>query len=296
MHFYYFPSRKVMILWSEKCACTSLVQWIKNNFEELSECQGKPRSFLNKNRYNYNSLHESKQFHLDNIPVDHLIISHRDPIKRMASSFVSKFLMRGDPAHILPLKPKKLQRFSKEFLEIHHSLDNLKKQRVIKHNKIRRFNLEATLFNLSLKKFITTLVNPMNDLVALNSHFSPQIINQEQWTDFMRIVDHAKRVYPLRVETFNQDLLKINQCIGFDNHQIEKKNATCLPNDQWKFSDEAETSTYKTAKLCSLKLVPNGTSLQRLLESNSSLYLKFKDTFKYDYQLSQYLEKFSSPG
>lgn len=295
MHFYYLPSRKTMILWSEKCACSSLVYWIEHNFQELSQCPGKPRAYLNKEGYNYNQLGEASEFLANNAAIEHLIVSHRDPIKRMASSFVNKFLIRGEQGHILPLVPQKLQRFSKDFLETFDSLQrkNRKKNRTQKSRK-RKTNHASIIMKLSLKKFVSTITHPTTDRDALNGHFSPQITNQSQWDDYSKIVDASKAVYPLRVESFDQDLERINQSMGLDNFLPEKKNSTRLPNEDWTFSEQVETSVFNLAELCEMKTVPKGASLHKLLRSKSNLDNRFKDTFQFDYQLAQHLNHLSN--
>ena len=281
-----------MILWSEKCACSSLVYWIEHNFQELSQCPGKPRAYLNKEGYNYNQLSEAQELLSNSDPIEHLIVSHRDPVKRMTSSFVNKFLIRGEQGHVLPLAPKKLQRFSKDFLEMFDLLQRSNRQQ--DRAKKRKRNHASIIMKLSLKKFISTITHPTTDRTALNGHFSPQIINQIQWDEYTKIVEASKTVHPLRVENFDQDLERINQSMGFENFLPEKRNSTRLPSEEWTFSEQAETSIFNLAELCNMKTVPKGTSLQQLLKSKSNLRNKFQDTFKFDYQLSEQLNHLSN--
>lgn len=284
-----------MILWSEKCACSSLVYWIEHNFQELSQCSGKPRAYLNKEGYNYNQLSEASELLSNSNAIEHLIVSHRDPVKRMTSSFVNKFLIRGEQGHVLPLVPQKLQRFSKEFLETFDSLQrkNKKNGRGQKRKK-RKTNHDSIIMRLSLKKFLSTITHPTTDRDALNGHFSPQITNQNQWDDYTKIVEASKAVHPLRVESFDRDLELINQSMGFDNFLPEKKNSTRLPSEEWTFSEQAETSVFTLAELCNMKTVPKGASLQKLLTTKSNLESRFKNTFKFDYQLAQKLDHLSN--
>ena len=284
-----------MILWSEKCACSSLVYWIEHNFQELSQCPGKPRAYLNKEGYNYNQLSEANELLLSNTAIDNLIVSHRDPVKRMTSSFVNKFLIRGEEGHILPFVPQKLQRFSKDFLETFDSFQRKNRNADPgKKRKKRKTNYASIIMNLSLKKFVSTITHPTTDRDALNGHFSPQITNQIQWDIYTKIIEASKTVHPLRVESFDQDLERINQSMGLDNFLPEKKNSTRLPSEEWSFSDQAETSVFNLAELCEMKTVPKGASLQKLLASKSNLQNKFKDTFQFDYQLSQHLDHLSN--
>ena len=284
-----------MILWAEKCACTSLVYWIDHNFEELSECTDKPRAYLGKEGYgNYNFI-DAEELLLNKVPIDHLIVSYRDPIKRMTSSFVNKFLIRGERGLVLPENTKQLQKFSRNFLETFIALPSKKQdESESEGRKIKRINYTKAIKKLSLKKFILTISHPTIDRNNLNGHFSPQLINEKQWDLYARIAKYSKAVYPLRVENFNQDLERINQSMGFDNFLPEKKNSTRLPSEEWTFSEQAEASIFNLAELCNMKTVPKGESLQQLLKSKSNLRNKFQDTFKFDYQLSEQLNHLSN--
>ena len=295
MHFYYLPSRKTMILWAEKCACTSLVYWIDHNFEELSECTDKPRAYLGKEGYGNYNFNEAKELLLNNVPIDHLIVSHRDPVKRMTSSFVNKFLIRGEQGLVLPEDPKKLQKFSKTFLKTFTALQR-KQQDESKTKKLKkkRVNYAKAVRKLSLKKFILTITHPTVDRNDLNGHFAPQLINKKEWNLYNNIVKYSKTVYPLRVESFDQDLKYINQIMGFEDFLPEKKNSTRLPLEEWIFSDQIEASVFDLSELCSKKLVPKSASLKQLLTSNTNLQQRFKNTFKFDYQLIQHLNHLSN--
>ena len=298
MHFYYLPSRKTMILWAEKCACTSLVYWIDHNFEELSECTDKPRAYLGKEGYGNYDFSEAKELLLNNVPIDHLIVSHRDPVKRMTSSFVNKFLIRGEQGLVLPEDPQKLQKFSKSFLKTFIALQRKQQdeqdESKTKKRKRKRVNYAKAVNKLSLKKFILTITHPTIDRNDLNGHFAPQLANKKQWNLYNNIVKCSKEVYPLRVESFDEDLKYINQSMGFEDFLPEKKNSTRLPIEEWTFSDQTEASVFTLADLCSKKLVPKSASLKELLTTNSNLRKRFKNTFKFDYQLIQHLNHLSS--
>ena len=294
MHYYYLPSRKTMILWSEKCACTSLVYWIEHNFQELSQCPGKPRVYLSKEGYANYQFSAAKELILHKTPIDYLIVSHRDPVKRMTSSFINKFLIRGKHGLIIPQNPKNLQKFSKSFLKTFASLQRKQDQSKTIQRKKNRVNYAKCVMNLSLKKFILTITHPTTDRNNLNGHFSPQLINKDQWNLYNKIVRSSKEVYPLRVERFDQDLEHINQKMGFENFIPEKKNSTRLPSEEWKFSDQADTFLLNLSELCSKKIVPTSASLQQPLTSNPNLRRRFKNTFKFDYRLSQHLNHLSN--
>ena len=277
-----------MILWSEKCACSSLVRWIEHHFHELAQCSGKPKIYLNKNGYKYKSLSETEELLSHNTPIDHFIVSHRDPIKRMTSSFVNKFLTRGKNGVLLPLNTSKLEGFSFKFLEIFESLFLNKSE--LNVNKKNQKDYNSIIGNLSLEKFIQTITHKSIDCESINGHFSPQIVNHNHWTQYINIAKTARAIYPLRVEKFNQDLSIINQRMGLEEYLPEKKNSTKLPSNEWNFSDKHIASELNLRELCNMRMIPKSASLAQLLSLKPSLNDKFTEAFKFDYQLLAHLE------
>jgi len=291
-----------MILWSEKCACSSLTYWIEHNFEELAQCRSKPGTYLNKPRaylhkrgYNHNELSDARELLANNSLIEHLIVSHREPVKRMTSSFVNKFMIRGK--HILPFNSNKLETFSKDFLETYKSLkrSNPRKKYRLKTRDGQQ-NHASIIMKLSLKKFVATIIHPTINRDSLNDHFCPQITSQSQWEDYSKIVEASKAVHPLRVAQFDKDLERINQRMGLDDFLPEKTNSTRLPGENWSFSEQAEASNLNLAKLCSMKIVPKSASLRKLLVSKTKLDDRFKEVFQFDYKLGQHLDHLTQSG
>ena len=244
-----------------------------------------PRTYLNEQGYNYKSFNKIKDLLSQNTPVEHLIVSHRDPIKRMTSSFVNKFLIRGKKGLILPFNQNKLEGFAIKFLDKFHDISlktcNQADSKSPKDTAIMRFSLES---------FIATAIHKSINRKKLNGHFAPQIINKSQWETYESLVSASTNVYPLRVENFDSDLGKINRSMGLENFLPDKKNSTNLPDSQWQFSSGIQASRAKIQELCEQKIIPKSSSLEQLLDTRPWLHKNFKKVFRYDYILSSYFD------
>ena len=60
MNFYFLPSRRCLVLWSQKCACTALSRWIKHCFDEAEDCPKgtSARTYIADKGFNFSDLQE----------------------------------------------------------------------------------------------------------------------------------------------------------------------------------------------------------------------------------------------
>ena len=283
MHFYHMPSRKTVILWAEKCGCTSLTQWMQYSFSEMKGCKGKPRKFLARKGYNHLNINHLKRLINEEVPVDHLIISHREPVSRMTSSYVNKFICRN--GKLIDNQSISKEDFSTQFaaqvLDYEDSRNQTNPKKEIKEgNKSHSFSLET---------FLDFITSEHVSLRRVNSHFTPQVEHVRQWRKIKMIMGHAKTVHPLRVDRFNSDLERINSEMGLDFIPV-KENSTELPSSEWGYSSQAETGLMKPEELWERKLIPNKHCTLALLSKNDILQERFRHTFRFDNRLRKLLD------
>ena len=169
MNFYFLPSRRCIVLWSQKCACTSLSRWIRHSFEEAKTCAKgtSTRTHLAYTGHDFKDINNLQSLTYGERPVaNKIVVSYRDPASRITSSFVNKF-------HIYENRnifdgQKKIQGFSRKFGE------------ALTQDLRQATGVKRKPGDFSLKEMILFLYRHRDGLDSINAHFTPQLHSQAQ--------------------------------------------------------------------------------------------------------------------
>ena len=279
MNFYFLPSRRCLVLWSQKCACTALSRWIKHCFDEAEDCPKgtSARTYIADKGFNFSDLQNLKAFLSGDKPTAKtMIVSYRDPASRITSSFVNKF-------HVYENRTifdggKKMQGFSRQFAK-----DLKQELQSAKH-------LKRKMGDFSLRDMIIYLHQKRSELHTINDHFTPPI-DQQDHLDIIKAAcqDKATSIFPLRVEKLSQDLKKINRHI----HQKfvpRHLNNTELPGPEWSLSESADLVASPISSLFENKIIPKAGALRNYLEQDADFKKQYMDLFQHDYSLLNLME------
>ena len=280
MNFYYLPSKKCILTWSQKCACTALSRWIKYSFDEGQACPKATsmRTYLAKAGHNFKDINKLQSLTNTEQPkANKIVVSYRDPASRITSSFINKF-------HVYENRTifdgqKKIQGFSQEFsTAITQSLNQ-------KHEGTRNDG------DFSLREMILFLweckVN--GSLEAINPHFTPQLIS-EKYLNVIKLCGASTRLFPLKVESLRDDLEYINNALSF-NYIPPHMNSTSTPGKNWSFSDSADLVDLPLSKLYAKKVIPKSKSLRKALEQDQDFHKKYMEVFQHDYELLRWMDE-----
>lgn len=281
MNFYYLPSRRCVILWSQKCACTSISRWIKASFNEASQCaKGQStRTYLGLNGYNFDDIKNLNPWIQSNAgEIQHAIISSRDPVSRITSSFVNKFHVYEN--RTIFDNTKKIQGFAKRF-----SRDLLKEKKKQLGEKRQRgdFSIEELIHYLYQNKDKLDLINP---------HFTPQISTNSRFSIIKNLIKSDIKVHPLRIGNFSDDLHNINTKLEL-KMMLSSVNSTSLPSNEWRFDSSADSASKRVSILHQQKLIPNAAALRELLQQKPHLQQQFWELFQYDFALQDAMNHLS---
>ena len=282
MNFYYLPSRRCVILWDQKCACTSISKWIKASFEEAQQAGKKQstRTYLGLNGYNFDNIRNLNPWiQSSGGEIQHVIISSRDPVSRIASSFVNKFPVYKN--RTIFAKNKRIQGFAKSF-----SKDLLQE---IRHQSGAHRPRGA----FALDDLIRYLYQQKDDLDSINPHFTPQISTAKRLEIIKSLINSNIRIYPLRVSNFSEDLQKINNSLGLET-MPSFVNSTRLPTHEWRFDGTGSSASKRVSILHQEKLIPNAKALRDLLHKKPDLQEQFQDLFQYDFALQNAMNELSN--
>ena len=278
MHFYLIPNAKTAITWSEKCACTAVGYWCTNSFRHTN-IEGDKRLFLQNEGYNFNIVHLLGLIEAG--AVETLIVTTRDPISRMLSSYLNKFVLYGER----PLQKRNdLEGFSQTFLDElidHKSKAFKKKSGIIRKQPFLKKNDD---YGLSLKDFIRFILRNKANPQKLNPHFRPQIIDKKVLKNLLHAKSSGIATFQLRVEYFNQDLQQINNHLKF-NYIPKKINETKPPDHAWEKKDDIQLTLLNSNILIKNQHIPSLVAAKRLLQNKPGLERKFKSFFALDYEL-----------
>ena len=281
MNFYYLPSRRCIILWSQKCACTSISKWIKASFEEAQQSGKKQstRTYLGLNGYNFDNIRNLNPWiQSSGGEIQHVIISSRDPVSRITSSFVNKFHVYEN--RTIFDKNKRIQGFAKLF-----SKDLLQEIRHQSGEKRQRGDF-------SLEELIRYLYQQKDDLDTINPHFTPQISTEKRFEIIKNLINSNIKIHPLRVSSFSEDLQKINHSLGLET-MPSFVNSTRLPTHEWRFDGTGSSASKRVSVLHQEKLIPNARALRELLQKKSDLQEQFQQLFQYDFALQNAMNELS---
>ena len=277
MNFYYLPSRRCVILWSQKCACTAIARWIKKSFHEAKNCQKglSARTYLAANGYNFKDLDNLNALTDPQLGgVKHAIVSYRDPISRITSSFVNKFhvyetrtIFNGD---------KRMQGFSYNFA------------RKLAKDQRKNQNIKRQTGDFSLKEMINYLHKRQHKLDEINPHFTPQIYRPSHLEAIQSLRAKHIKLHPLQVERLTDDLKIINKKLSL-KYTPPHFNSTEKPGDDWSFSDHPELTQMPISELFKQKLIPKSGALRSCLATDMDLQKKVYELFHYDSQLMSFM-------
>jgi hypothetical protein len=282
IQFYFIPNKKLAILWSPKCACGAIGNWAKAAIQEFEDFTidadphfgADARFNLNRRGYNFNLYNLKALIKTGNVNI--VAISVRDPISRMHSAFINKFLIHQ--GNVLQ-KFSNLELFAKDFIKL-ASQKSQKGQR--KPIKLRKRN---DTFNISLAEFIKAIITE-KEIRLIDGHFKPQLLEQAHLETITEIKDSIS-ILPLRTENLADDLNILNSKVGF-SYLPKKDNVSEIPPG-WEATDSYDSATMNNSDLIKQCMMPTRKALGQWLEENPEVLERFRIRFKYDYELMDYL-------
>ena len=280
MNFYHLPSKRCVITWSQKCACTALSRWIRHSFHEGASCPKgtSMRTYLAKTGYNFKDINKLKPLiSSERSEINKVIISYRDPASRITSSFINKFHVYED--RTIFDGNKKIQSFAKEFsAKVTKDLN--------RHHGIIRPEGDFSLREMILFLWERKCNGRLSDV---NPHFTPQLLSNKELNVIKSCSNRAIRLFPLKVELLQNDLQIINNTL--DIHYIPPRmNSTSTPGQDWSFSDSAELIDLPLSKLYEYKIIPKSGSLRNSLAQDQDFKTKYMEVFEHDYQLHKWID------
>ena len=277
--FYLLPSKKLAVIWSQKCACSSVVDWVVNEqfLTKGIEVDGDKRAFLQSSPYTMPLKYMRPLLELNAIKF--VAFTTRNPMQRMYSSYINKFVIRNGK---YLKKISQLESFSKEFLQEvisfeadSTSLDNPANQPA--------FVSAHGDFGLSFYSFLRFIIKNSSTSSRLNAHFRPQILSGSTLNLFKRIKRKTK-IFPLRVESFDDDLRRINECVG-SSYIPPHINSTKLPSDSCKTLNSFELLSETSFSLIEAESLPSKESLAKFFQHHPKLKSSFMKFFDHDFSL-----------
>lgn len=193
MKAYISNKHKLVVFWSPKCGCTSVVNWFYTNLLGLPDLRlPKQRIFLRKYQKSYESailLCKEKKYKS--------VAFVRNPISRSASAYINKFLYRRKKP-ILDFK--NLELFSKSFYN-----------KYLKYRKIKT----SEYIGISFREYLEFILNCKETNKILDYHFDTQTTSEFIIPDFY-----------VRLENFSKDLSYVNKEFGLSDYIPPVLNST----------------------------------------------------------------------
>lgn len=191
MKFYVIESHSLVIGWSPKCACTAATDWIVNGILKPATPIKKEREYLAERGY-AQGAEKAAEFIFEKgfKPV----FFTRDPMARIASAFVNKFICRSGR----PLRyPARFEQFALNFID-----------KLYRHN-----NYSGEYEGLSFVDFINYIEFSVGAQRKLNGHWAPQISGL---TEELKNLILSGKCFVVKQESFEHDLKNVNYALGFD--------------------------------------------------------------------------------
>lgn len=193
MNAYISDKHKLVVFWSPKSGCTSVVNWFYTNLLGQHGLQlSQQRIFLRKYQKSYNSailLCREKKYKS--------VVFVRNPISRSASAYINKFLYRRKKP-ILDFKY--LEKFSQKFyIEL------------LKYYKIKT----SEYIGISFREYLEFILNCKETNKILDEHFDTQTTSKFIVPDFY-----------VRLENFSKDLSYVNKEFGLSDYFPSAQNST----------------------------------------------------------------------
>ena len=285
MNFYYLPSKKCIVTWSQKCACTALSRWIKYSFDEGQVCPKATsmRTYLAKAGHNFKDINKLKSLTTTERPkANKIIVSYRDPASRITSSFINKFHIYENRT-IFDGK-KKIQGFSKEF------------STAITQSLNQKYEGTRDEGDFSLREMILFLweckVN--KSIEEINPHFTPQLLSKKH-LNAIKYCSISTKLFPLKVESLRDDLEYINNALSI-NYIPPHMNSTSMPGKDWSFNESSDLVDLPLSKLYANKVIPKSNSLRKALEQDQDFNKKYIEVFQHDYELLRWMDGLRQTG
>ena len=200
MEAYISNKHKLVVFWSPKCGCTSVVNWFYTNvLGENSLRQHEQRIFLRRYQKSYKwalrLLCKEKKYKS--------VAFVRNPISRPASAYINKFLYRNKKP-ILDFE--NLEDFSKNFYNEY-----------LKYYKIKT----SEYIGISFREYLEFILNCKETNKILDGHFDTQTTSEFIIPDFY-----------VKLENFSDDLSHINKAFGLSDYIPSVLNSTndTMPN------------------------------------------------------------------
>lgn len=184
MHSYISHKHKLVVFWSPKAGCTSVVNWFcENVINKKGISIGEQRSYLNKRHLK--SFKEAVR--LCKFKKYKSVAFVRDPRSRCVSAYLNKFLYRGP--HTPIYKFRQLEIFSKRFYKQYS-----------KKNKVKTYN------GISFYEYLKFIKYRRDNKKWLNQHWSTQ-----SPCNFFKVD------YLVKIESFKEDLTTVNADLRLNN-------------------------------------------------------------------------------
>lgn len=279
MRFYYIPSRRLVAAWSPKCACSSLVKWLhqllsKEDSSIPSMSSMDPRKYLGINGYEFSNMINALP--LLSEPNTHLMVLTRDPVSRMRSSYINKFLRytNNDLTKVLSLEP-----FAWRFLK---QVADSKGHSVLIEKEQLRINKDNT-FDLSLAAFLAIVGKGEHKKRIYDHHFMPQLCTESELKILQRLERASSHVSVIKTEAFDTSLNSINEKLGV-TYKPGFANETSFDAD-WKLSDDPSVMLLSNRELISLKVVPSKNCVRKYCKENNLMKAFKFDFLHFNYKL-----------
>jgi hypothetical protein len=204
-------------------------------------------------------------------------VSTRDPVARMRSAFINKFLIHK---FVVLQQLNQLELFSKDFLRCAKRISFASPAKTIRMSRSRN------TFRISLSSFIETVSSEAHTRL-IDGHFKPQLLEVNH-LDAITSLSSQVRVLPLRTERLKEDLSALNNVMGF-NYMPGKDNVSDMPAG-WELSDSEDSVKMSNQELISQKIVPSLKALNRWLSVNPQVQKSFMNRFDWDYKLISFLQ------
>lgn len=281
--FFFIPNRQLAILWSPKCACGAIGNWAKAAISDFDDFHANPdpvfgadaRFNLNRRGYNLNLYNLKALIKANSVKI--VGVSTRDPVSRMRSAFINKFLIHR--RNVLR-NFSQLEIFSKDFIRHTRRTPLATTARAIKINKAN------DMFTISLASFIEAAAIE-KEIRFIDSHFKPQLLERNH-LETITSIDRNIAILPLRTEHLKEDLSALNKITGID-YLPAKDNASELP-DGWNISESESSVCMKNKDLIKNRIIPSLQALKSWLKTNSQVEQVFTDRFAWDYKLREFLD------
>ncbi len=249
-HSYVSHKHKLVVLWSPKCACTSVVDWLFH-IEGIPDTLHK-RKWLYEHGYLYSYLqsrHLAEDLGYCSI---HFV---RNPYSRAVSAFLNKFFIYYG-SRIVDFS--RLEHFSQLFINGHNEANNL----------------EPDVFHgISFVQYLEHVERLMMSQEVINLHWDSQLPRELAF----RIIPD----YVVKQETFSDDLLAVGRGLKLPSYTAQNLNKTTYPEDFTKSSfDEAGTN--------SLTLLENTALVNQDNLLNESTRAKIYQLYEEDFTFFNY--------